>query len=167
MKRQNNLNIAKLTFISILLIALGSGCFFAGKNWDSWFPKIVGVPEDPKTPTHQPEPGGENGAVTPDTEEQYTDLNYNGKKYRVEKSLLTAAGSKYNASKRFYRHLNGKWEMKEELADAKWKPATPSSDIPLILAKWDEKFRAEEAQTVIEQSIEDPKKDYTKKDYTK
>jgi hypothetical protein len=146
MKRPNNLNVAKLTFISILLIALSSGCFFAGKNWNYWFPDVVENPLPPVTP--KPPAGSEGGdkVVPPANDEHYTDFEYDGKTYRVEKSLLTEAGSKYNANKRFYRFLNNAWEMKEGTADAKWKPATPSSDIPLILTKWDAKFRAEEVK---------------------
>ena len=146
MKLPNNLNIAKLTFISILLIALSSGCFFAGKNWNTWFPNVVERSKDPELPTPQPGPVDGNGVDTPTNGELYTDFVYEGTTYRVEKSLLTEAGSKFNVNKRIYRYVNSKWEMKEEPADAKWKPATPSSDIPLILTKWDTKFKTEEAK---------------------
>ncbi len=146
MKKLNNHNVAKITFSSILTLALASGCFFAGMNWNTWFPDVVENPLPPVTP--KPPAGSEGGdkVVPPANDEQYTDFEYDGKTYRVEKSLLTEDGSKYNANKRFYRFLNNAWEMKEGTADAKWKPATPSSDIPLILAKWDEKFRTEEAK---------------------
>ena len=143
---QKNPNIAKITFISILLFTLSGGCFFAGKNWDSWFPQVAENPKSLAIPKPQPGPEGGNEVVTPANGEQYTNFDYDGKTYRVEKSLLTEAGSKYNANKRFYRFLNGKWEMKEGTDDAKWKTATPINDIPLILTKWDTKFKAEEAK---------------------
>ena len=140
MKLPNHLKIARLTFVTILLIALSSGCFFAGKNWDSWFTAVAENSLPPSIPAPQPRPEGGDVVYNSDNNDLYTDFKYKDKTYRVEKSLLTEEGSKYNANKRFYRFLNGKWEMKEGTADAKWKTAT-LSDISLVLTKWDEKFR--------------------------
>jgi hypothetical protein len=71
MKLPKNLNIAKLTFISILIIALGSGCFFAGKNWDSWFPELAEVPYNqvpqPPKSEHNPGPRGVEKPVSSKT----------------------------------------------------------------------------------------------------
>ena len=169
---KNEKPIAKIAVMAFVAIALTGGGFFAAMNWDNWFSHVVEGPKDPQPPK-DPEPPG---PVTPKPAEianNHIEFPYNGKNYRVEKSLLTDAGSKYNANKRFYRFLDGKWEMKEVPADAKWKPATPISDISLILTKWDAKFRAEDAQTVIENTAtddskkEEPKKEEPKKEEPK
>jgi hypothetical protein len=160
---KNDKPIAKIAVMAFVAIALTGGGFFAAMNWDNWFPPVVEGPKDPQPPK-DPEPPGPVIPEPAEIENNYIEFPYNGKNYRVEKSLLTEAGSKYNGNKRFYRFLNNKWEMREEANDANWKPATPISDIPLILTKWDAKFRAEDAQTVIEQPIEDPKKEDPKKE---
>lgn len=141
---KNHKPIAKIAVMAFVAIALTGGGFFTAMNWDVWFPKVVDVPQDPQPPTPQPRPEGGDVVENSDNNDLYTDFIYKDKTYRVEKSLLTEAGSKYNTNKRFYRFLNGKWEMKEAPAAAKWKPATPSSDILLILTKWDEKFKTEQ-----------------------
>ena len=144
---KNDKPIAKIAVMAFVAIALTGGGFFTAMNWAVWFPAVAENPLPPAPPAPQPGQEGENPVITPANGEQYTDFEYKGKVYRVEKSLLTEDGSKYNANKRFYRFLNGKWEMKEVSANAKWKPATPSSDIPLILTKWDEKFKTEQTIT--------------------
>jgi hypothetical protein len=144
---KNDKPIAKIAVMAFVAIALTGGGFFAAMNWDNWFSQVVEHPLPPATPEPQPGPEGAAKVDTPATDEKYTDFEYKGNSYRVEKSLLTVEGSKYNANKRFYRFLNNKWEMREEANDANWKPATPISDIPLILTKWDEKFKSTQTIT--------------------
>jgi hypothetical protein len=136
--------IAKIAVMAFVAIALTGGGFFAAMNW------LAGGQTTPPNPNPDPAPAprgdGEKTVVTSVTDEMYTDFEYKGNTYLVETSLLTEAGSKYNTNKRFYRFLNNKWEMREEANDANWKPATPIRDIPLILTKWDTKFRGEEAK---------------------
>jgi hypothetical protein len=65
---QKHPDIAKITFLSILLFTLAGGCFFAGKNWDSWFPDVAVVQNNPDSqppkPEHNPGPRGVDKPVS-------------------------------------------------------------------------------------------------------
>ena len=135
--------IGKIAVTAFVAIALTGGGYFAAMNWDNWFPKIVEVPKDQAPPTPQPEPEDGNEVVTPTNGEQYTDFEYDGTTYRVEQSLQTEAGSLYKLNNCFYRNFKGNWEKRENKDNSKWIPA-PEVDIPVILTKWDEKFKTEQ-----------------------
>jgi hypothetical protein len=151
---KNDKPIAKIAVMAFVAIALTGGGFFAAKNWSAWFPPVVDVPKDPTPtptpPTPKPGPGGVNEVVNPANGEQYTNFEYKGKTYRVEKSLLTDAGSKYGDGEKFgngctyrYSEDKNKWEMKKSDFDKTWTEAK-STDIPIILKNWDAKFKSEQ-----------------------
>ena len=144
MKYKQNRHIAKLIFMTIMAFALSGGCFFVGMNWSTWFPSVAEGPVNPDPMVQDPNTSGGNPKAIADTN-KYTDFTYKGKVYRVEKSLLTENGSKYNTNSTIYRFLNNKWEMKEDVPHSIWKPAK-LVDIPIVLAGWNKKFKSEEAK---------------------
>jgi len=165
MKYKQNRHIAKLIFMTLMAFALSGGCFFVGMNWSTWFPSVAEGPVNPDPMVQDPNTSGGNPKSIAETN-KYTDFTYRGKVYRVEKSLLTEAGSQYSANNSYYRFVNNKWEMRAE-ASSPWKDARPG-DISLILVNWDKKFRAEEAVNKKENSKkEEPKKEEPKKEEPK
>jgi hypothetical protein len=139
MKYKQNRHIAKLIFMTIIAFALSGGCFFVGMNWSTWFPSVAEVPVNPDPMVQDPNTDGGNPKSIAETN-KYTDFTYRGKVYRVEKSLLTEAGSQYSASNRYYRFVNNKWEVREARPNSNWKPA-PKDDISVILSAWNKKFK--------------------------
>jgi hypothetical protein len=164
MKYKQNRHIAKLIFMTIIAFALSGGCFFVGMNWSTWFPSVAEVPVNPDPMVQDPNTDGGNPKSIAETN-KYTDFTYRGKVYRVEKSLLTEAGSQYSASNRYYRFVNNKWEVRAE-ASSPWKSVSPA-DISIILVKWDKKFKAEESKKKENSKKEEPKKEEPKKEEPK
>jgi hypothetical protein len=143
MRQKQNRHIAKLIFITLMAFALSGGCFFVGMNWSTWFPSVAEGSVNPDPKVQDPNTDGGNQKAIADTN-KYTDFTYKGEVYRVEKSLLTEAGSQYSASNRYYRFVNNKWEVREAGPNSNWKPAK-LVDIPIVLAGWNKKFKAKEA----------------------
>ena len=139
MKHNQNRHIAKLIFITLMAFALSGGCFFVGMNWSTWFPSVAEGPVNPDPKVQEPITADGNPKEIADPN-KYTDFTYKGKVYRVEKSLLTEAGSQYSANKTYYRFVNNKWEVREAGPNSNWKPA-PNQDIPVILSAWNKKFK--------------------------
>jgi len=156
---------AKIATMAVLAFVLTGGGFFAAMNWSTWFSQVAEGPVNPDPKVQDPNTAGGNQKKNADTT-KYTDFTYLGKVYRVEKSLLTENGSKYNNNSTFYRFLNNKWEMRAEDASSPWRVARPA-DISPILVNWDKKFKAEEAKKKENSKKEEPKKEEPKKEEPK